>query len=217
MCGDLPTWITRMYPNGELGPGYMWISDSVFLSSEANMLFEEDDRKFWEQMRLGDKQALFELYNLMYFHLIRYGLKIHPDHELVKDAVNQIFLNIWEKRSRLPQVDHVRSYLMTTLKRCILDQIFYQDRTNNALSKMIAEEEELPYEEILIRVQQDDDLKKKLGLAIQQLSPRQMELVRLKFFEGLSYEQIAERTSQTIKTSYNTIYDAIKVLRRLLK
>jgi len=196
----------------------MWISDPVFLSSKANMLFEEDDRNFWEQMRLGDKQALFELYNLMYFHLIRYGLKIQPDHELVKDAVNQIFLNLWEKRSRLPQVDHVRSYLMTMLKRCILDQIFYQDRTNNALSKMIAEEEEeLSYEEILIRVQQDDDLKKKLSIAIQQLSPRQIELVRLKFFEGLSYEQIAERTSQTIKTSYNTIYDAIKVLRRLLK
>jgi len=182
------------------------------------MLFEEDDRNFWEQMRLGDKQALFELYNLMYFHLIRYGLKIQPDHELVKDAVNQIFLNLWEKRSRLPQVDNVRSYLMTTLKRCILDQIFYQDRTNNALSKMIAEEEEeLPYEEILIRVQHDDDLKKKLSIALQQLSPRQIELVRLKFFEGLSYEQIAERTSQTIKTSYNTIYDAIKVLRKLLK
>lgn len=183
------------------------------------MLFEDDERNFWEKMRSGDQQALFELYSLMYFHLIRFGLKISPDDELVKDAVNQIFLNLWEKRSRLPSVDNVKAYLMTTLRRCILDQLFYLNRTNTALGKMIAEsgDEEASYEEILIRGQQDDDVKKKLGLAIQQLSPRQMELIRLKFFEGLSYEQIAEKTSQTIKTSYNTIYDAIRILRRILK
>ena len=44
-----------------------------------------------------------------------------------------------------------------------------------------------------------------------------MELIQLKFFEGLTYEQIAERSSQTVKTAYNTIYDAIKMLKKLLK
>jgi len=42
-------------------------------------------------------------------------------------------------------------------------------------------------------------------------------LIQLKFFEGLSYEQIADRTSQTVKTAYNTVYDAIKMLRKILK
>ncbi|WEK20007.1 MAG: sigma-70 family RNA polymerase sigma factor [Candidatus Pedobacter colombiensis] len=183
------------------------------------MLIEEDDSYYWEQMRLGDKQALFELYNNMYFHLIRFGLKISADDELVKDCVNQIFLNLWDKRARLTPVDHVKSYLMTALKRCILDQLAYVDKMNTAMNKMGAEEEwaELSYEEIMIRLQQDDELKGKLRLAIKQLTPRQMELIQLKFFEGLTYEQIAERTSQTVKTAYNTIYDAIKTLKRLLK
>lgn len=183
------------------------------------MLLEEDDRYYWEQMRLGHKQALFELYNRMYFHLIRFGLKINPDDELVKDCVNQIFLNLWDKRGRLQAVDHVKSYLMTSLRHCIADQLFHINRTNTALNKMCAEEDvnELSYEEIMIGVQQDEDLKRKLKLAIAQLSPRQMELIQLKFFEGLSYEQIAGKTSQSVKTAYNTIYDAIKVLRRLLK
>jgi hypothetical protein len=38
----------------------------------------EDDHNYWEQMRLGDKQALFELYNRQYFQLIRAGLKSMP-------------------------------------------------------------------------------------------------------------------------------------------
>jgi RNA polymerase sigma factor (sigma-70 family) len=183
------------------------------------MSLVEEERNSWEEMRLGNKQALFELYNNMYFHLIRFGLKITADDELVKDCVNQIFLNFWDKRARLQPVDNVKSYIMTSLKRCILDQINYLDKTSVAILKMGAEDDgnELSYEEIIIRVQQDDELKRKLQTAIQQLTPRQMELIQLKFFDGLTYEQIADRTSQSIKTSYNTIYDAIKSLRKLLR
>ncbi|MET3112494.1 RNA polymerase sigma factor (sigma-70 family) [Pedobacter sp. CG_S7] len=182
-------------------------------------MLEEDDRHYWGKMRLGDKQALFELYNNMYFHLIRIGLKINADDELVKDCVNQVFLNLWDKRERLPAVENVKSYIITSLKRCMLDQLDYLHKTNTALNKMGAEEDwnELSYEEIMINVQQDEDLKRKLTLAIQQLTPRQMELIELKFFEGLSYDQIAEKTALTVKTAYNTIYDAIKTLRKLMK
>ena len=155
----------------------------------------------------------------MYFHLIRFGLKINADDELVKDCVNQIFLNLWDKRSRLPVVDNVKSYLMTTLRRCILDQLAYLDKMDVVFNKLGAEEEwsELSYEEIIVNMQQDQEMKEKLHKAIKQLTPRQIELIQLKFFEGLSYEQIAEQTNQTVKTAYNTIYDAIKMLRKLLK
>ncbi|QNK63635.1 sigma-70 family RNA polymerase sigma factor [Pedobacter sp. PAMC26386] len=180
------------------------------------MLASEDDKKYWEQMRLGDKKALFGLYNNLYFHLIRFGLKINPDDELVKDCVNQVFLNLWDKRERLNPVENVKSYLMTSLRRCMLDQLAYIDRTNIAVNKMEAANE-LSYEEIMIGVQQDEEIKNKLRVAIAQLTPRQVELIQLKFFEGLSYEQIAQRTSQTVKTAYNTVYDAIKMLRKILK
>lgn len=182
-------------------------------------MLREDHCHYWDLMRLGDKQALFELYNNMYFHLIRFGLKINADDELVKDCVNQVFLNLWDKRTRLPQVENVNSYIMTSLRRCMLDQLNYLNRTNIALNQMLAEEthNELSYEEIMINLQHDEDLKRKLTFAIRQLTPRQMELIQLKFFEGLSYDQIAERSSQSVKTAYNTIYDAIKSLRRLLK
>jgi RNA polymerase sigma factor (sigma-70 family) len=183
------------------------------------MLPTEEDKNYWEQMRLGDKNALFGLYNNLYFHLIRFGLKINPDDELVKDCVNQVFLNLWDKRTRLNPVENVKSYLMTSLRRCMLDQLAYIDRTNLAVNNMGNGEakNECSYEEIIIGLQQDEEIKNKLRVAIAQLTPRQFELIQLKFFEGLSYEQIAERTSQTVKTAYNTVYDAIKMLRKILK
>lgn len=183
------------------------------------MSVEKDIRICWEEMRKGDKQALFTLYNAMYFHLIRFGLKMGIDDDLVKDCINQMFLNLWEKRTRLNTVENVRPYLFTTLRHIILDELSHLNKIGAAIEKKLYEDEqdELPYEEIIIRMQQDDELKRKLQQAIEKLTPRQIELIRLKFFEGLTYEQIAGRTSQSVKTAYNTIYDAIKMLRKLLK
>ncbi|MES3019554.1 MAG: sigma-70 family RNA polymerase sigma factor [Bacteroidota bacterium] len=183
------------------------------------MSINKDHSLYWDGLRKGDKQALFNLYNDMYFHLIRFGLKLTGDDELVKDSINQLFLNLWDKKERLTPVDNVRSYLFTILKNTIIDELKHSDKVDDAIRKRLLDEEidELSYEEIIIRVQHDEELKARLQQAIKKLTPRQIELIQLRFFEGMSYEQIAARTSQSVKTAYNTIYDAVKTLRKLLK
>jgi RNA polymerase sigma factor (sigma-70 family) len=180
---------------------------------------EEENRVHWENIRRSDMQALLALHSNTYFHLIRFGLKICGDDELVKDSVNQLFLQLWDKRAKMQPVLQVRAYLFTTLRNLIRDELSYLDKMDNAVIRMSGEAapNELSYEEIIINVQHDEELKKKLYAAMQQLTQRQKELIQLKFFDGLSYEQIAAHTSQSVKTAYNTIYDAIKQLRKLLK
>lgn len=183
------------------------------------MSYEEDNNIHWERLRNGDKQALFALYNNTYSHLLRFGLKICGSDELVKDCITQLFLQLWTRHQSLRPVTNVPAYLFTALKRQLLDQLAYQSKIHAAIHRMTDKEaeSELSYEEIIIRVQQDEELKQRLQQALKALTPRQIELIRLKFFEGLSYEQIAAQTSQTVKTAYNTIYDAIKALRKMLK
>lgn len=180
---------------------------------------EELHIQYWERLRKGDKQALFELYNSVYFHLVRFGLKITANDELVKDCVTQLFFQLWEKHAKLQAVTQVRAYLFTSLRRMLLDKLEYYSKTVAAISRLSVkeEQEELPYEEIIIRVQHDEELRQRLYRAMEQLTPRQKELIRLMFFEGLTYEQVAAQTSQSIKTAYNTIYNAIQVLRKILK
>lgn len=183
------------------------------------MSIEEENRVHWEHIRQGDEQALFALHSNTYFHLMRFGLTLCGDDELVKDCINQLFLQLWEKRQRLSAVVQVRAYLFTALRHQLSDEQAYRSKMDNAIhaySDGVAPNE-LSYEEIIISVQQDEEMKRRLHDAMGRLTPRQRELIQLKFFEGLSYEQIAQQTSQSIKTAYNTIYDAIKVLKKLLK
>ena len=101
----------------------------------------------------------------------------------------------------------------------LIDRLGHHSRIDAAITHLADEEalNELSYEEIIVRVQRDEELKRKLHRALEQLTPRQIELIRLVFFEGLTYEEVAARTSQSIKTAYNTIYNAIQLLRKLLK
>lgn len=53
-------------------------------------------------------------------------------------------------------------------------------------------------------------------LVLEQLTPRQKEVVMLKYFEELTYPEIAERTSLQIDTIYKILHEAIKKLRIIL-
>lgn len=172
----------------------------------------------WQKIREGDKDALFVLYDDMYFHLVRYGLTVHADSDLVKDCVSQLFLKLWDRHEGLNEVGNVQSYLFTSLRRLIQDHLSAQSRVSSSMRNIQEEEgEEVSYEEIIIAREKEEEFRTNLSNALKALSPKQIELIRLKFFENLSYKEIALLSSQSVKTSYNTIYDAIKALRLMLK
>ena len=182
------------------------------------MQLSEGSKQLWQKLREGDKNALFELYDDLYFHLVRYGLSVHADSDLVKDCISQLFLKLWDRHARLNEVDNVQSYLFTALQRLIIDHINAENKAAaSMLSIPMGADAESSYEEMIIAREKEEEFRSDLRAAMKALSPKQIELIRLKFFENLSYKEIASISSQSVKTSYNTIYDAIKILRVKLK
>ena len=75
----------------------------------------------------------------------------------------------------------------------------------------------LPYEDLLIAFQQSEEKKNRLRAALKKLTKKQLQIIRLKFFDNLSYEEIAAKTSLKQRTVYNLIYEAIRHLRVCMK
>jgi len=130
----------------------------------------------------------------------------------------QMLLDFWDKRSKLSEVDNVRSYLMTSLRRAILQAIEIEKRREIKHKESLQDSYsyEWSYEEYLMKLQSDNNLKSKIAKAMEKLTGRQKELIRLKFFDNLSYDEIAEQNGITKRTAYNIIYDAIKILKEEL-
>lgn len=179
------------------------------------MLKDSLDKELWVRIKNNDPEALTLLFRRYYFFLVKAGLNYVPDAELAKDAANDVFFNLWRNRSSLSDVENIKAYLSTSLR----NQIFHYQRRDGKTQEHLKQWQEvqahsqLSYEEILVALQVKEDQKEKLRRALEQLTPRQKEYLQLKYYEGLSYEQIAEKTGQALKTIYNTTYKAIQVLR----
>ena len=169
---------------------------------------------YWLSMAGGDRNAFLTIYQNHYQALFCYGFSITTDKELTKDCIQELFLEIWKSRSSLNiDVRNVRTYLFTWLRRKIS---YALSRIAKAKSTALMQDTELTqscYEELLIAFQQSEEKKEQLAIALKKLSKKQLEIIKLKFFENLSYAEIAARTSLAPRTVYNLIYEAIRHLR----
>ncbi|MDP4215034.1 MAG: sigma-70 family RNA polymerase sigma factor [Bacteroidota bacterium] len=173
----------------------------------------------WGQMAGGDKEAFLTLYQSHYHALFRYGFSISIDRELTKDCIQELFLEIWNTRHTLNKdVINVQSYLFTWLRRKMSRELsrLAKDKLADEL-RLELPVMESSYEELLIAFQQSEEKKMQLREALKKLTKKQLEIVRLKFFENLSYRTIATQTSLTPRTIYNLIYEAIRHLRESMK
>ncbi|HTE00542.1 MAG TPA: sigma-70 family RNA polymerase sigma factor [Mucilaginibacter sp.] len=174
-------------------------------------------KKNWALLAEGGEQGLYNCFDIFYDDLYRFGLSMYKNPELVKEGINNLFIELWRVQHKLADVQNVQQYVLTIYKRILYKT--YQLYTRNTLTSTLDEDTitaaatEQPYENILIASQHDEITKKRLQKALNQLSPRQIEIVQMRYFDEISFSEIAERTGLTERTIYNTLHNAIKVLR----
>lgn len=188
----------------------------VPLADNLTEVGEDRCKWLWHELSQGNDQALYQLYKICYDTLYRYGLSVSFEKELVKDCINKVFADLWEKHAKLLPVESVKGYIFICFKRLIFHELKRKGvhhKKHNLLSQEAEEISVESYEQIIIRSEIDNELREKLQLIFSRLSPRQKELLLLRYYEDLSFEEIAERTSVSIRTVYNTVYEALNRLR----
>ena len=169
---------------------------------------------YWISMAGGDRNAFLTIYQDHYQALFSYGFSITTDKELTKDCIQDLFLEIWKTRKTLnKEVRNIRTYLFTWLRRKISYVLSRLARTNSIALVQDKELSQSCYEDLLIAFQLSEEKKELLTNALKKLTKKQLEIIRLKFFENLSYAEIASKTSLAPRTVYNLIYEAIRHLR----
>lgn len=178
----------------------------------------ENEQILWNGLRRGDEKHLHSLYNLYFDDLLRYGLTLTADLELSKEYINLVFLSLWSNRERLPEVKHPKAYVVTSYKNKL---IFRKKKPGelNVVSRDISNSHSpstSSYEETLIELQEYEKLKQRLKNELASLTERQRQLIILRFFEEMTYEEIAGHLNISVRTVYNSIHESLKLLRNKL-
>ncbi|TDE28216.1 MULTISPECIES: RNA polymerase sigma factor [Flavobacterium] len=165
--------------------------------------------------QLPDEEILFSLMDRYYNELFRYGVKFTADVEMTKDALNQFFIHLWDNRDKLQHVDNLKAYLFVSYKRWLITHL-QRSQKHRVLSlddNHANELSEQSYEEYLVKQIEEEKIAQILKNAIKSLPARQRQLLQLRFYEHMSFEEIAEETSLSVRTVYNKLHEAIKRLR----
>jgi len=194
------------------------------MSSSVPSRFQQwetlSDVDIWNSFRAGNQQALEYIYRIYAKDLFNYGMKIKTHRNLVKDCIQELFVELWKSRSGLCETHHIKFYLLKAIKIKIYHQLKHQmrfdhistsDQTCSGLMDISSS-----YEDHLIETQSREASRKKITQCVQQLPARQQEIIHLLFFEGQSYEEIADIMGIHVQSVYTLAWKALTALKKRL-
>ncbi len=164
--------------------------------------------------KAGDERSFRSLFREYYPQLFLYGFKIVQQKELLEDAIQELFTELW-RRKELPDVRSLKAYLFKSLQYKLLKKI-QQQKFIIAVDEITPEIPfELTRETLIIQHEEDREKAAKIEKMLATLSNRQREIIYLRFYQNLDYEEISEVMNINYQASRNLLSHAIKVLRQL--
>ncbi|MGN6495372.1 MAG: RNA polymerase sigma factor [Agriterribacter sp.] len=167
-----------------------------------------------------NRSTYYKMYEHYYAYLIYLGVKKGFNIDVIKDTVNDIFLYLWENRSRLQHIHNPHSYIITFFIRSLYkgeQHAKLHSSTDVQYEEYIADEFIEPAcDKGLLDKEREQSLLGLINRQMEQLPPKQRQIIYQKFYLGLSYEEISKANRVSINTVYNTVYAAMDKLRVLI-
>lgn len=179
---------------------------------------EIDDLTVWNLLIEGDVKALEILYQKYYSLLLNYGLKCHPDKELIKDCIQDLFVNLYQNKNLNTTNITVRSYLLRALRNNLiykLSTLKEENALDDSTFHIVANDD--LFEQLFPKNDRDLLLARRLLDAMSQLSPNQKMVLYLRYVKELSYKEIADVMDINVQSSMNLANRALSKLRVLMK
>ncbi|WP_276496392.1 RNA polymerase sigma factor [Pontibacter litorisediminis] len=173
-----------------------------------------EELEVWNRFRDGSEADFTLLYRRYAPVMLRYGQRLTSDPDLVKDSIQQVFFQVWKSRLNLSTPPNVRNYLLKAF-RCELGKKATFNSKHESLSDDAQAGLEASHEAELIKVQSLEIDRQKVHLLLSRLPERQREVIFLKYYTGLQYDEISDVMGIDQKSVYKLTYKAIDKLHKL--
>jgi RNA polymerase sigma factor (sigma-70 family) len=171
-----------------------------------------DDAMLWGAFKNGDDTAFITIFDTHARSLYNYGCKISDDTAMVKDTIQDLFADLLQTRSRLGETNAIRFYLFKALRRRLV-----RSKARRTFVFFDFDQHSPSHEFVLISEQVSAERKDEVSAALCRLSKKQQEAIFFRYYEALSYDQIADLMGLRKQSVYNLINGAIKALRNSLR
>jgi RNA polymerase sigma factor (sigma-70 family) len=176
-------------------------------------------KTIWRRFKDGDKEAFAVLYNFHVDRLFRYGTKLCYDTDMVKDAIQEIFLDLYLKReTNRTTPENLKYYLLLALKRNLIKKLKVNRKFDfGEFTDVKLPNTEFSVEYQIISNELEEEISSKLYNALSQLPDKQKEAVYLRFNEAMDYTEISVIMGITVESVRKQVYRALKAVREIIE
>jgi len=166
------------------------------------------DKGLVERHQSGDEAAFAELYRLHFARLVRYCRRHLRDPHLAEEIAQEAFVRAYVALDGLAGERRFYPWLSVIAHRLIIDHVRHHGRVS--LEATVDTGVTSATDDIVVMRQDRHDL----HTALERLRERHREILRLRDFEGLSYEEIAARLDLPSTAIPPLLHRARSALRR---
>lgn len=176
----------------------------------------KSDGEIWREIKNNQQKALSELFYRYSDLLFSYCYTISKDRAIIKDCIQELFLDIWKRRSELAEVEKVKYYLLRVIRRLLIKRLKADEkklRVETPSTPTLSESEESR----TIAAESLEFQKQYLVEKINLLPERQKEVIYFRYYLGMSHDEISEIMQIKKQATWNLLSRAIKKLREIIE
>ncbi|NID12019.1 RNA polymerase sigma factor [Fibrivirga algicola] len=174
------------------------------------------DVQLWNQLKSGNELAFGKLLAKYFNPLQNYGYKFVQNEDFVKDCVQEVFIEIWNRRDRISTPDSVRAYLLSCVRKRVVREGYRQRVLKDDEPANLENEGsfvEFSPEWSMIEQESLAETTHRIANALNKLPKRQREVIYLRFYQNLERDEIAVIMDVNPQSVSNLMQVAFKTFR----
>ena len=176
---------------------------------------KNEDHALFLLIKKRDKQAFTLIYQKYHAYLYALAIRYLKNTEMAEDAVQHVFVKLWENTSKMDIQINLKNYLYTMTKNYILNQI--RNHKDIISIHYANAQSEIPDDDEFLRLLEEMQLSSALHDGIETLPPQKKEICKMKIEANISNQEIADRMGISIHTVKSHYQESVKMLRTYFK
>ncbi|MBD1421074.1 RNA polymerase sigma factor [Sphingobacterium chuzhouense] len=186
------------------------------MTNTTARVYGGDENTMFMEFLKGSSDAFSYFYTFFINDLYAYGISLGGSEDIVKDAIQDIFLKIHSNnQKKFSSIEHLKFFLLKSLKNKLYN--IYTSKMVSTASPITEEALEFSISTtVLDTIINEEDriiIQQKIDNLLTKLTARQKEAIYLRFIQELEYAEIAEILNMTQHGVRKLISRSLKRLR----
>lgn len=165
----------------------------------------------WREFVAGDELSFAQIYSLLYDDLLSYGCRFgQGNRALVEDAIQDLFVKLYQKSLLLHDPRNLRAFLYRSLKNSLLNHLL----RNSKLQDVEQQEFNLTYTINEANLVGQGIFSEEVHTLMRQLTFRQKEIIYLRFAREMTFEDIAQVLEINEQSARNLLARSVEKMRK---